>query len=452
MEIHRRRVNGEDAPDVYESKALCKDGTTKDIEISAEVIRYSGRQGVLGIVRDISDRKKREEEILRSQKLESVGLLAGGIAHDFNNLLTAILGNVSLAKIRQRLELETHELLNAAERSAIRAKHLTSQLLTFAKGGAPVRRIASVPSLIQDLAGFAVRGSNVRCEFNMSEDLWTVNVDEGQIGQVVNNVVMNAQQAMPDGGTIEISAENIIIGEGEMFPLDAGRYIRVSIEDHGSGIPPEHLEKIFDPYFTTKQEGRGLGLAVCHSIVKKHGGKIDVESTMGKGSTFRIYLPGVEEEAGKFPGILSAAGIDRQRSPAPGGGSVLLVDDEEAVRNIGGEILSYFGYKVHLVGDGREAVREYKKARETGDPFDAVILDLTMPGGLGGKETMKRLLEVDPKVKAIVSSGYSNDPAMCRFREHGFKGTIGKPYDIEEMRETIDRVIRNAECGIRNAE
>ena len=448
-EMNRCRLKGESAPDLYESKALCRDGTIKSIEVSAEVIQYRGKPAVLGIVRDISDRKKKEEEILRSQKLESVGLLAGGIAHDFNNLLTGILGNISLAKIRQKLELETYELLNSAEKSAIRAKHLTSQLLTFSKGGAPVRQIASISPLIEDLAGFAVRGSNVRCEFNITEDLWPVKVDEGQIGQVVNNLVRNAQQAMPEGGTIKISGENIVVGEEKGFPLDAGKYIRVSVEDHGAGIPKGRLERIFDPYFTTKQEGRGLGLAVCHSIVRKHGGHIEVESKLGQGSIFHIYLPAVEEPISQGPAIFSNTNISKSKGVA--GGKILLMDDEEAVRNIGGEILAFFGCTVCLVGDGREAVQQYKKARETGDPFDAVILDLTIPGGLGGKETIKELLEVDPQVRGIVSSGYSNDPIMCRFREYGFKGMIGKPYDIEEIRETIDRVINEEPVGFRGS-
>ena len=384
--------------------------------------------------REIIERKRMEEELLKVQKLESLGILAGGIAHDFNNLLTGILGNITLVKMKQKLDSEAFQMLDEAKKAALRSARLTKQLLTFSTGGAPIKKTIAIPKLLQDTAGFAVRGSNSMCEFSIPNDLWVVDVDKGQLSQVINNFVINAQQAMPEGGTIKVEAKNIVVDAKERLPLTVGKYVQISIEDQGVGIAEEHLRKIFDPYFTTKQQGSGLGLATSYSIMKKHDGYIFVESEVGSGATFYIYLPA---SAGKT--------MERKRrqnvKPVSGPGRILLMDDEEIVRNVGRDILRFIGYEAELARDGAEAIELHKVAMESGRPFDAVILDLTIPGGLGGRETIKRLIEIDPQLKGIVSSGYSDDPVMADFKEYGFKDSIAKPYQVEEFREVLQKVI-----------
>ncbi|MFH1148496.1 MAG: PAS domain S-box protein [Pseudomonadota bacterium] len=433
-----RRLTGDKIPN-YQTRALCKDGTTRDVEVSTDVILYHGRPAVMGIVRDVTERKKLEEELIKLHKLESIGVLAGGIAHDFNNLLMGVLGNIALAKVSQRLEPDTLERLNRAEKAALQAKHLTARLLTFAKGGAPIRDVVQISELIEEMACFAVRGSNVRCEFFIADDLWPVQVDEGQISQVFNNLALNAQQAMPQGGTIDIRARNVFVEGEEHLPLKAGTYVRISFEDHGIGIPKEDLQRIFDPYFTTKQAGRGLGLTIVYSVIQKHAGYIDVETKPENGTTFHIFLPAAK-------GVVeSRVEEDRHYGLPSGEGKILLMDDDEAVRNVGGEILKHLGYKVGLAGNGAEAVKRYAEARESGQPFDVVILDLTIPGEMGGKETMEKLLKIDPAVRAIVCSGYSNDPIMTEYAKFGFRGVIAKPYEPEELGKTLCRIIAGTE-------
>jgi nitrogen-specific signal transduction histidine kinase/CheY-like chemotaxis protein len=389
--------------------------------------------GILGVTRDITERKKMEQEILKFSKLESVGILAGGIAHDFNNFLMAILGNISVAKMYTEPGDKISERLTEAEKASLRARDLTKQLLIFSLGGAPIKKILSIAEVIKDSALFALRGSKARCEFSIPADLWPVEVDEGQIGQAINNLVINADQALPEGGIIEVRAENITIDANYGFPVKEGEYIKISIKDQGVGIPEEYLTKIFDPYFTTKQKGSGLGLATTYSIIKNHQGYITLESKTREGTTFYVYLPALPKE------FLTEK--DEEEKIFAGSGKILVVDDEKMVRDVTGNMLKLIGYESESAGNGVEAVEVYKKARESQQSFDAIILDLTIPGTMGGRETIKKLMEIDPEVKAIVCSGYSNDPVMANFREYGFSGFLVKPYKVEELNEILQRII-----------
>ena len=410
-----------------------KDGSIIDVEIVSHPTLFGQRQARFVLVTDITARRKLEEELLKAQKLESLGVLAGGLAHDFNNLLTAILGNISLAKMDARPGDGIHERLEEAERASERAQSLTQQLLTFSRGGAPVKKTLSIKDTVRDIASFALHGARSKCEFSLDDDLWSVEADEGQLSQVINNLVINADQAMPDGGTVRVSARNVAVNSHSGLPIAPGDYVMISIIDRGIGIPREHLKKVFDPYFTTKQKGSGLGLATTYSIIKRHNGHIAVESTAGAGATFHLYLPATGQVHQKEP---SPAGAARS-----GSGRVLIMDDEDMVRDVAGKILTRLGYDVAFARDGAEAIELYSQARKAGRPFDAVIMDLTVPGGMGGRDAVKRLLEIDPAVKAIVSSGYSNDPIMAEYAEYGFCGVASKPYTIKKLSDILQQVI-----------
>jgi len=381
----------------------------------------------------IAEKQRIEEELFRTRHLESLGILAGGIAHDFNNLLTAIMGNTSLAKMFTEPDTKIYARLEEVEKASLRARDLTQQLLTFSKGGAPIKKVTSIADIICDSSRFALRGSHARCKFNIMEDLWPVEVDEGQISQVISNLAINADQAMPEGGVVEIRAENVTLLKGQVVTLEPGRYIRLSITDSGIGIPKDHLNKIFTPYFTTKQRGSGLGLATSYSIINKHGGLIIVESEIGHGTTFSIYLP--------------ASGKDipekeiKSMTTITGSGKILVMDDEEFIRNTAGEMLATVGYTVGYADDGAQAIDLYLRARESGEPYDLIIMDLTIPGGMGGVEAIQKLLEIAPDAKAIVSSGYANGPIMADFKEYGFKGVIAKPYRTDELCKVVQNVI-----------
>jgi len=383
--------------------------------------------------RDITGRQCLKEDTLRAQKLESIGILAGGIAHDFNNILTAILGNINLAKIHTRPKTKTFQRLVEAEKGVWRAKELTGQLLTFSKGGLPIKKVWPLGPLLKEATSFALMGSNVGLEFSIAEDLWPVEADEGQIGQVINNIVLNAGQAMPDGGEVYVTAQNLVVTSETGLPLNDGKFVKVSITDKGVGIPENYIHRVFDPYFTTKQTGSGLGLATAYSIIKKHGGFVSVESRLSKGTTFNVYLPASEK-------TISVDG-EEPEEPLFGQGRILLMDDEEMVRDVASEMLIHMGYEVVTARDGHEAVDLYRKAIEESPPFDAVIMDLTVPGGMGGKEAVKELLKTDPQTRAIVCSGYSNDPIMGRFAEYGFKGVVSKPYDAAQLLRVLRGVI-----------
>jgi len=410
---------------------ISKDGTRRSIDDSGAPIKDENGKiiGVVLVFRDVSEKRRIEQELMKADKLNSLGILAGGIAHDFNNILTAILGNIILAKEFTRPGEKIYERLIEAEKASLRAKGLAQQLLTFSSGGAPIKKTMFISELLKESALFALSGSNVQCEFSISNNLWAVEIDEGQINQAINNLIINAIQSMPEGGRIKLTAENVTVSEGEK----KGRYVKISIVDQGIGIPKEHLPKIFEPYFTTKQKGSGLGLAIVYSIIKKHDGYIEVETELGVGTTFKVYLPA------SLKNVFMRKGLKEKIQT--GKGKILVMDDEELVRKVIGEMLVFLGYEVEFAKEGIEAIELYKKAKAQGQPFDAIIMDLTIPIGMGGKETINKLLEIDPTVKAIVSSGYSTDPVMTEFTKYGFKGFIIKPFKIKELGEVLYRVI-----------
>lgn len=388
---------------------------------------------------DISGQKCAEDDRLKLQKLESTGILAGGIAHDFNNILAAILGNVNLALLDSQLNPETQKLLEEAEKASLRAKSLTQQLLTFSKGGEPIKETASLKEVVQDSTEFVLHGEKSVSKFEIPGDLWLVDIDKGQISQVVQNIILNANQAMPDGGTIEIRCENHIQSESaSTIALKAGNYIKLTIKDCGAGIPANMIGRIFDPYFSTKQKGSGLGLAITHSIIKKHDGYIDVESTPEKGSIITIFLPASEQipiESTKEQPIDTGTAKAR----------IMIMEDEEQVRNMSQAMLTSMGHDTVLAKDGKEALALYKQAMKSGSPVDLTIMDLTIPGGMGGKEAVKKVLSLNPKAKVIVSSGYSTDPIMSSPQEYGFCGTLVKPYQRKELARVINEVLAAAE-------
>lgn len=398
-----------------------------------------GRQVVSGVVVDISertrlerDRRRVELDLQQSQKLESLGVLAGGIAHDFNNMLMAILSNISLAKRSARSD-ETVRRLAEAEDVCLKATTLTQQLLTFSKGGRPIRAVASIGRLVEEATADAARGGNCHYDCRFNSELWPVEVDEGQLAQVVQNLVINAIEAMPHGGTVTVTADNAHLVEGDVPTLDTGRFVRIDVADTGTGIPDGHLETVFDPFFTTKKGQSGLGLATAFSIVRSHGGAIVVHSEEDRGTTMTVFLPAVDDDRTAVPPAADGA--------VRGHGRLLIMDDDEAVRSAAAELLETIGYDVETAADGAEAVELYRSALDRNHRFDAVVLDLTVPEGVGGRETMSRLLEIDPDVKAIVSSGYSTDPVMANFRDHGFSGVAVKPYRLAELARTLQRIM-----------
>jgi len=401
---------------------------------TAPILKEGKVIGTVSFGRDITEKRKMKEDLFKASKLESIGTLAGGIAHDFNNILAGVIGNITLAKLNSSSEGKIFKILTKMEKASFQAKDLTNQLLTFAKGGAPVKKVTLIKGLIRTSVQFALTGSNIRCEFSIPDDLWPVEIDESQIGQVINNLIINAVQAMQEGGIIKVIAENIYINSEQVLSLNEGRYVKLSIEDMGTGISKEYLDKIFDPYFTTKRKGSGLGLSIIYSIIKKHNGYISVESEVGIGTTFYIYLPALVGEELTIK-------KKKEKEIIIGKGRILLMDDEAIVRDVSGAMLKYIGYEVDFAKNGMETIELYRKAKKSGSPFDVVILDLTIPGGMGGKEAIKKLIKIDPGIKAIVSSGYSDDPIMSNFREYGFSGVLLKPYIIQELSEVLYKVM-----------
>lgn len=388
--------------------------------------------GFWWLKRDISEKKKYEKELIKAQKIESLGILAGGIAHDFNNLLTGILGNITLAQTLPPGE-KLFERLEAAAKASKRAQQLTRQLLTFSRGGDPIKKTASIAGLLNDAVIFALRGSNVIFDLRLAPDLLPIDMDEGQMTQAINNLIINAMQAMPRGGTVHIHGSNFLVGPESRLPLKSGRYVKISIRDEGTGIPSENLQKVFDPYFTTKEMGSGLGLATVYSIIRKHDGLVSVQSEVGAGTTFFLYLPASTKAPLEAPPGMNGG----RRSK----GKILVMDDEELVRDLINELLMCNGYEVSLAKHGAEAIEAYKEAKISGEPFHMVIMDLTIPGGMGGLETFHSLKEIDPGVCAVVSSGYSDDLAMARFAEYGFAGVLPKPYDNDQVCSLLEKAL-----------
>ncbi len=410
------------------------------ISLSSAPIKTADGQiiGKVIVFQDITEKQKTERELLKAAKLDSLGILAGGVAHDFNNILAGILANLQLAGVKLKKHQDISQYIKGSIEITRKASNLTKQLLTFAKGGDPVKKSASIAKLVKDTVQFALSGSKVKAMFNLPEDIWTVDIDEGQISQVINNLAINAEQAMPIGGILEITAENVALVAGNQY--NPGQYVKLAIKDHGIGIPTEIINKIFDPFFTTKKTGNGLGLSTSYSIIKKHQGYLEAESTPGVGTIFYIMLPASLSEV---------ALIESQEKIAiSGGAKILLMDDEDTIRNVGGEMLICYGYRVTLARDGQETIELYKKAMEMGEPFDTVIMDLTVPGGLGGIETMTILRRIDPEVKAIISSGYANDPVMSDYERYGFSGVVTKPYKFDELNEILNKVIERKQLPL----
>lgn len=395
---------------------------------------------VIGLAQDVTERKKWEEERVRGVKLESLGLLAGGLAHDFNNLLTAILGQLSLAKYEVDPARPLYLRLAEAEQASLRAQDIAGQLLTFSKGGVPVKKKVHLKNILEENVRLVLSGSKVRPVFQISSDLWSVDIDTGQICQVIHNLVINARQAMEEGGECIIQAHNLSEDEGDLVRVDhpsetsPARWVRIGIIDRGIGISKENLAKIFDPYFTTKPAGSGLGLATSYSIIKNHGGALSAESDVNVGSTFSFVLPAISQREFLEQTV--------ENDVKFGQGKILIMDDEIQIRKILGEMLETCGYQFQTAKDGEEALKVFNQAQKAGAPFSAVILDLTIPGGLGGKDVIIKLLDMDPHVRAIVVSGYSNDPVLANYQDYGFKGRVAKPFNLTDLSIVLNSVLK----------
>ena len=420
------------------NKNRTKDGRLITCEWTNTPFRDSSGaiSGIISMMQDVSLRLEHERERLKIEKLESVGVLAGGIAHDFNNILTGILGNITFAQMFVEAGHKAYKPLVEAEKASLRAGELAQQLLTFSRGGKPVKKTVSVQHLVSETVSLMLRGSNVKAAVEIPDSLNAIEADEGQISQVFNNIVINATHAMPDGGTLMVSGNNETLTDTNQFALPSGRYVRITFADEGCGIAESDQKKIFDPYFSTKATGSGLGLASAHSIISRHGGNISVSSEVGKGATFTIHLPSLSESC-----IATTTRNSTHDVGNHGGGSVLVMDDEEMIRDLVAEMLKYLGYQVTTCNNGEDAIASYTATRASGTPFTAVIMDLTIPGGMGGKEAAREILEVDPGACLIVSSGYSSDPIMADYHRYGFSGAVAKPYNVAELGQLLETLI-----------
>ncbi len=413
-----------------------------DLELDGEKYYFDSRlvkfgdDKFLAIVRNISEKKKMDEEAIRSHKLESLGIFAGGIAHDFNNILSAIVGCISLARVKLDNKEKAVMLLDEAEKAGLRARRLTEQLLAFSKGGTPVKQVTDLKEIVKESADFIMSGSRTALNYNIDENISQIEVDKGQIGQVIQNIILNAAQSMPSGGVITISAGNKYLHDGNAISVVPGDYVAIEIKDEGEGIETRNLKKIFDPYFTTKKDGNGLGLTICHSIVKRHSGGIDVKSVVGKGSVFTIYLPAYtgkvteKESSGQFQSSDNLHNL-----------SILIMDDEPQLRYIMQEVLNDEGAIIYSVSEGGEAIDLFEKMAATDKPIDLIIADLTIPGGMGGLEAIRLIREQGFPFKAIVISGYSNDPVMSDFKNYGFDAYIAKPFTSDDLLNTVKKIM-----------
>ena len=382
----------------------------------------------------------------RIRQLESIAALSGGVAHDYNNLLTAIMGNMSLALEHVKSDSKISDLLEQALAASRVAKTLTRRLITFSKGGQPTKKPTHIVNVIENTAAFSLSGSNIRCEWGPSNGTWSASIDAQQIGQAVHNLMINAAESMPSGGTVFISFENTIVDSPNSI-LAPGRYVDIAIQDQGVGIPVENIEKIFDPYFSTKAKGTvkgtGLGLSISHSIISNHGGEITVCSRVGVGTTFHVLLPASEAPAVLAQTANAEENCEKADKPVKGRGRILVMDDEAMILELTGNMLDYLGYDADFAEEGQCAVRKYQAALDASAPYDAVILDLTIKGGVGGQETIEMLKEIDPSVKAIVSSGYSDNPVIANYKQYGFCEVVAKPYEMVEFSQKLHRVVND---------
>ena len=431
-----------DAPVACEATLACKNGQRLKVEVTAAVCGTEQQPAYLLVIRNISDHQTTRVSLEKTGKLEAISALSGGIAHDYNNLLTAIIGNITLAQTHLNPMEKPFRLLGHALVASKTAKNLTQKLITFSKGGSPVKEIARVDRLVQSATDFTLSGSSIKCHYHFSPDLRLIDVDQSQIGQAIHNVVMNAREAMQEGGTIDVTAANANLAN-EVPTLVEGNYVKITIADQGSGIPETEFDRIFEPYYSTKamgnKRGTGLGLSICRSIIRKHGGDVRAESQVGAGTTMHLYLPAADPEALEK----TTAEPDQEQSRIFGEGKILVMDDEEMIRELAGEILWHLGYEVEFASNGDEALVLYKNSMSSAKPFDAVILDLTVRGGMGGKETIQQLIKIDPEIKGIVSSGYSDDPGMTDYKKYGFSGVVAKPYTLEELGEKLNQVLKS---------
>jgi PAS domain S-box-containing protein len=433
-ETLHRTLDGGSSPPVRETILIACDGSERNISQSlAPIINGAGHTiGAVVVFRDITEKLKTEAELQKASKLESIGVLAGGIAHDFNNILTVILGNISLARLALSTGRSTSEALAEAEKASLRARELTQRLLTFARGGSPIKKPIHLAPLTRECAARALQGSNVVTEFFLGENLWTVQADEAQIVQVMQNLISHARATMSKDPRLDIHVLNQEMASDPLLFLRPGPYVRVSIRDYGAGLQQENLTKIFEPYFGPKHQGNGLELATAYSIVRKHEGQIRVESIPGQGTVFHVYLPATA--APVLPAVQEPRSARRSGRPQ----HVLVMDDELPIRTLAVHLLQRIGCTAVTAADGAEAIELYESARRGGKPFGAVIMDLTVPNGMGGKETIRELRALDPDVLAIVSSGYSNDPVMANYRDFGFAGVVPKPYSGEDLAAALD--------------
>ena len=429
----RKLIQGEikTAHIIYRAKR--KDGTIIHVEVQGSRTEFNRKPAIIGAFLDITERKKMEAELVKIQRLESLSAFASGITHEYNNILTAIIGNLSLAKMYAKPGYEVYDVLTEAEKAAFRAKDLTLQLLTFAEGSRPVKKTVHLEEPLKIWVDSALRESRIKPEFSIRKNLWPVEADEEQIHRVIDNITTNALQSMPGGGSIKVRAENIEIDSSSGLPLKKGLYVLISIEDHGVGIPEKYIQKIFDPFSSAAQKRSGLGLASSYSIIKMHEGHITAASKLGVGTIFHIYLPALQEGIASSEETMKTYAADR--------GTVLVMDDEEIVRLVVSKLLEQCGYEAELARDGEEMLTKYKEALESGNPFSAVIMDLIIEGGMGGQEAITHLLDMDPHAKALISSGYSNAPVMTHYKEFGFVGFLAKPYRLEELGRVLKEVI-----------
>ncbi len=433
-EVFVMQLAGELTPvEFYENSVINKNGEERLIAFHNTLLHdEEGISGVLFSGDDITEKRLTQNELMKNQKLESLGVLAGGIAHDFNNILTGIMGNVSFARMSLGKPEKVEQLLENAEKATMRASSLATQLLTFAKGGEPIKKSISVDQILKESLSLTLRGAKVKGVVEIPEPLHAIEADEGQLSQVFNNLIINAVQAMPEGGLLTVRAENVFLNAKNKLLLPQGEYVMLAFSDQGCGISKDDLKKIFDPYFTTKSGGNGLGLASANSVIRRHDGNISVTSVVGEGTTFQIYLPSIDETYSNHQTSIVAQSTDSHI-----GGSILVMDDEQMILDILTEMLQHLGYQVTTCENGAEAVAKYKAEIDSGKPFSAVIMDLTIPGGMGGKESAERILAIDPKASIIVSSGYSNDPIMSNYGSYGFIGAVTKPYNVGKLSQIL---------------